>query len=85
MKKLQDLTYNEKLKIALKLKDSYSFFLVYFEFLPKHKTQKDCYTELNSIYIEFFGSDKYKNFDSFRACMYRDYFRKTKNQNNDKK
>lgn len=70
--KTKNLTTPEKTVIALNLKSTASFFRQYFEYLPKFKTQKECFEFLNDIYYEVYGEDKYSNFTSFRGVMYRD-------------
>lgn len=72
MTPLERLTIEQKIEIALQLKDTASFFRKYFELLPKFKTQKECFEYLNDIHLIVFETEKYSHYDSFRQCMHRD-------------
>jgi len=77
---INQLTTGQKIDIALQLRDTASFFVKYYELLPKFKTQKECYDYLNAIHIEIFETEKYNSFNSFQACMYRDAKKYLKNR-----
>lgn len=68
----KDLTYQQKVKIALKLKDTASFFVAYFELLPEFGSHRTAFEYLNNIYLDIYEVEKYSSFDSFRQVMYRD-------------
>ncbi len=72
-KPLDQLSHTEKVTIAIKLKDTNSFFTAYFNYLPYFGTYRECFEYLNEIHLDIFGSEKYSSFDSFRVCMYRDH------------
>lgn len=72
-KPINELTHTEKIDIAIKLKDTNSFFKSYFNFLPYFKTYKECFEYLNEIHLDIFGNEKYSSYNSFQTCMYRDH------------
>ena len=74
------LTTAQKIKIALQLRDTASFFVKYYELLPNFNTHKECYEYLNTIHIEIFETVKYNSYQSFRNCMYRDAKKYLKNK-----
>lgn len=71
MTPIKQLTKDQKIKIAIELRDNSTFFKKYFEFLPFFNSGRLCFEYLNTIYIEVFKINKYSSFDSFRQCMYR--------------
>jgi len=77
---LKQLTDKQKIKIAINLRDSSSFFKTYFEFLPFFESRRKCFEYLNSIFLEIFKTTKYSNYNSFRQCMYRDAKKYLKNK-----
>ncbi len=69
---VDQLTRDECVDLAITIKDTASFFSVYFENLPFFNTQKECFEYYNAIYLEVYSVEKYSSFQSFRNCMYRD-------------
>ena len=53
-------------KLLRKLGTRQGFFQYYFERLPKHRTQAECFHEVNGLYFDLFGEERYTDFDSFR-------------------
>lgn len=47
------------------------FFKHYFENLPKHRTQIECFNMINDQYFEFFGEFRYSCYNSFRRQLKR--------------
>ena len=72
MTPIKQLTKDQKIKIAIELRDNSTFFKKYFEFLPFFNSGRLCFEYLNTIYIEVFKITKYSNYNRFRQCMYRD-------------
>ena len=69
---VKQLTTQQKIDIAIELRDTPSFFKKYYELLPRFKTQKDCFEYLSQIYTDIFKTNKYSNYDSFRVVICRD-------------
>ena len=55
----------EQMKIMRKLATSQGFYEYYFSQLPKHKTNTDCFDDVNDLYFTLFGEYKYSSYASF--------------------
>lgn len=53
-------------QLLRKLGTRQGFFQYYFERLPKHRTQIECFHECNDLHLELFGEERYSDFDSFK-------------------
>jgi hypothetical protein len=42
------------------------FFQYYFEQLPKHRTNVECFNAVNDTYCDLFGEWRYTDYNSFR-------------------
>lgn len=69
---VNNLTPAQKTTIALKLKDTASFFRTYFDYLPHFQTKKDTFYFLNQVHEDIYGASKYSSYESFKNCLSRD-------------
>lgn len=72
MTSYQNLTFEEKIKIAIKIKDAAGFYVQYFNYLPHFSTQIECFNYLNDIHLDVYGVEKYSSYQSFNMYMYRE-------------
>ena len=42
------------------------FYIYYFNELPFHRNQNECFNHVNNLYLELFGEYRYSSYDSFR-------------------
>ena len=47
------------------------FFQYYFEQLPKHRNNTECFNYVNEKYLDLFGEYKYESYHSFRVVLNR--------------
>lgn len=45
------------------------FFQYYFDQLPKHHAQQECFNAVNNKHFELFGEKKYNDFKAFREAL----------------
>lgn len=58
--------YHYREKMYRKLGTRQGFFQFYFEQLPQHRTNVECFNAVNELYFEFFGEWRYTDYNSFR-------------------
>ena len=58
-------------KLLRKIGTRQGFFQYYFERLPFHNTQTECFNEVNDLYLTLFGEERYSDFDSFKKVRNR--------------
>lgn len=56
----------KELKITRQLGTRQGFFQYYFEELPKHRTNVECFNAVNDKYFDLFGEWRYTDYNSFR-------------------
>lgn len=61
---IEEYQYREKM--YKKLGTRQGFFQYYFEQLPKHRTNVECFNQVNDLYMDLFGEERYSDFNSFR-------------------
>ena len=59
----------KKNELMRKLATRTGFINHYFELLPKRKTNEAAFDELNTLYNDLFGHDRYNDYNSFKAAM----------------
>lgn len=57
---------HEENQLMRKLGTKLGFFQHYFDNLKRHRTQNECFNEVNELYFDLFGEWRYDNYDSFR-------------------
>lgn len=57
-------------KIICKISTSIGFYEFYFENLKNHKTEIECFNEVNNIYFKYFGVVKYENYQTFKTAIF---------------
>lgn len=45
------------------------FYIYYFDTLPNFKTQKQCFDNVNELFVQIFGEEKYTDYNSFRISL----------------
>ena len=55
---------------------SYGFIEAYYEYLPNFDSNKKCFEFTNDIYREWFGVDRYGDYEVFRRVKYRLHHKK---------
>tara|TARA_R110000772_G_scaffold153261_1_gene264230 strand:+ start:3571 stop:3831 length:261 start_codon:yes stop_codon:yes gene_type:complete len=76
----ENLTPDQKIKIAIRMGSAEKFYLLYFENLHFFRSQKECFIYYNNIHFDVFLEFKYSGFDSFKVYQYR----RNKNRKNGK-
>ena len=54
------------------------FYQHYFDQLPKHPTQIECFNHCNDQYLDLYGEYKYESYDSFRITLSRHHKNRNK-------
>jgi len=55
-----------EIKLLRLLGTRQGFFQYYFEELPRHRTNVECFIEINEKHFDLFGEYRYETYDSFR-------------------
>lgn len=61
--------FQKKFLLAQKLGTIKGFYKYYFDHLPKHKTQTDCFNAINLLHYNIFNEYKYEDYNSFRGAL----------------
>lgn len=56
-------------KLLRQLGTRTGFFQYYFDQLPKHRTQIECFNHVNDCHFDLFGEYKYESYHSFRRSL----------------
>ena len=56
-------------QLMKKLGTREGFYQYYFEQLPLHRTQTECFNHCNDTYFELYGEYKYESYNSFRQLV----------------
>ena len=66
----------EKFELAQQIGTIRGFYTYYFATLSNFDTQKECFNNVNDLYLSVFGEEKYRDYNSFRRRI--DNYIKTK-------
>jgi hypothetical protein len=74
---INELTQDQEIKLIKNLggRSPFGFYAYYFNELPYHKTNKDAFDHVNSIYFDLFGEYRYSSFDVFRKVYARNHYK----------
>lgn len=78
IKQVHDLTEAEKYHLSIQLggRTPHGFYKYYFDDLPYHPTNIECFNHVNQLYFDLYGEYRYSDYTSFRI----QYNRHLKNQ-----
>jgi hypothetical protein len=58
------------IKILKKLGTAEGFYQYFFEQLPKHRTNLECFNHVNDLHLDLFGEYRYSSWHSFRQTKH---------------
>lgn len=70
-----DLDFQMRNKLILSISKPQNFFKTYFNNLKNSRTCVECFTKLNDLHFEIYGTYMYSSFDSF-SKVYSRYIKK---------
>jgi hypothetical protein len=60
------IALKKEIRLMRQLATRQGFFQYYFEELPRHRTNVECFHTVNDKYCDLFGEWRYESYDSFR-------------------
>lgn len=63
-----DIYEREKLYRQLGGRTPHGFYKYYFDDLPFHSTNFECFNHVNTIYFDLYGEYRYEDYNSFRRA-----------------